>query len=128
MNFTTTELMAKGYNPDGTRIGSQPATVSKSVERERDLHDAILTYCSAKGWPIVHSRMDVPATCGVGTPDFAIAAPGGRTLWIECKARDCKLRPEQAAWMAALVRFGHIASVVRSMEEFLALVERHVTK
>lgn len=103
---------------------SPAPVVSRAVLREADLHDAILAFCRDMVWPCHHSRMDRPATCGVGTPDFAIAIPGGVTVWVEAKAKGGKLRPEQAAWLAGLRRVGHVAEVVRSMEEFRAVIEK----
>ncbi len=125
MRLTTSDLQAMGYNPDGTRIGRtdlhhvghEPST----IQREADLHDQILGYCRAKGWPVVHSRMDVPQTAGVGTPDFVVALPAGRVVWVEAKTRTGKLRPEQQAWLTALRAVGHKAEVVRSFAEFVAV-------
>lgn len=137
MGFTPDTLRALGcvQLPDGSyatkgavaRLGVHQDEPKKakgcqgSGEQERSLHEAIMAYCRSRCWPVVHSRMDRPATCGVGTPDFVIAMPGGRTLWIEAKTRFGKLRPEQLAWMAALRHVGHEAHVVRSMEEFVAI-------
>lgn len=100
----------------GKLVSSQPK--ASGVEREKDLHDAILAHCRFRGWPVVHSRMDVPQTAGVGTPDFVIALPEGRTVWVEAKSAKGKLSSEQRAWIATLIRVGHTAHVVRSMEEF----------
>lgn len=127
MRLTAAQLTALGWNPDGTRIASTKPTASPAVAREADLHDAILAHCRAKGWPVVHSRMDRPSTSGVGTPDFVVALPSGTTVWIEAKASGGKLRPEQAAWLAALRILGHRAEVVRSLPEFLALVSPEPT-
>lgn len=124
MRLTPSQLQALGYNPDGTRQGSQvaPGRAGAAV-READLHDTILAYCRVRGWPVVHSRMDVPQTAGVGTPDFVIALPGGRVVWVEAKAAAGKLRPEQQAWLTALRAVGHQADVVRSFADFLRLLE-----
>jgi hypothetical protein len=102
------------------RIVSSPVADS-GCDREKDLHDAILAHCRAMGWQRIHSRMDVPQTAGVGTPDFAIAMPSGRTLWVECKTAKGKLTPAQSAWLASLRKLGHRAEVVRSMAEFLKI-------
>lgn len=95
---------------------------AKAVEMEADLHESILQFCRDRGWRCVHSRMDRPSTCEVGTPDFAIVMPDGVTLWVEAKARTGKPTVEQLAWLAALHRLGHVCGVARSMEEFEALV------
>jgi hypothetical protein len=68
--------------------------------------------------------MDVPQTAGIGTPDFVVALPGGRTVWVECKTAKGKLTQPQAAWIAALNKVGHRAVVVRSMAEFLKVAQQ----
>jgi hypothetical protein len=126
MRLTASDLQSMGFNPDGSRIGkgpSGPVATSKVAVREADLHDSILAVCRARGWLPVHSRMDVPQTAGVGTPDFVVALPGARVVWVECKAAKGKLTTEQAAWLAGLRRLGHRAEVVRSLEEFLTVAE-----
>lgn len=97
-----------------------------AVDKESKLHAQILEECKGRGWPVHHARMDRPATCGVGTPDFAIALPNGRTVWIEAKSKTGKLSREQAAWIAALRRHGHAAEVVRSMSEFIRVTEEAI--
>ena len=97
-----------------------PPGHGQGVARERDLHAAILGFCRQQGWAVVHSRMDRPATSGIGTPDFVIGLPGGRTLWIEAKSGSKKPTPEQRAWLAMLRRLGHQAVIVRNLDEFLA--------
>lgn len=96
---------------------------SKTHETEAQLHQEILEYCRSKGWPVVHSRLDRPATVGVGTPDFTVAMPGGKTIWVEAKTAKGKLRPEQQAWLAALRAKGHRAGVVRHLQEFIIMTE-----
>ena len=111
--------------PDGSY--SPPSAIAKGLVRgtpatnEGQLHDEILAWCRAKGFPVVHSRMDRPSTSGIGTPDFVVALPKGQTVWVEAKTAKGKLRPEQAAWIAALRHHGHQAHVVRSFAEFIAL-------
>lgn len=100
------------------------ATASKAVEIEADLHEDILEFCKVRGWRAHHSRMDRPATCGVGTPDFAIAMPNGVTVWVEAKARTKKPTEEQLAWLAALNILGHVTGVVRNMDEFRTVIEK----
>jgi hypothetical protein len=89
---------------------------------EADLHDAILSECRRRGLRVIHSRMDRASTVAVGAPDFVIAMPRGRTLWIECKSSRGVIRHEQAAWLATLKDFGHQACVIRSLQEFLTLL------
>jgi hypothetical protein len=105
------------------RHGGFSAPLTKSQLSERDLHDAILNTCRARGFYPVHSRMDKPTTTALGTPDLIIALPNGKTLWIECKVGKAKLTPEQNARLAFLHHLGHEAHVVRSPEEFSKLCE-----
>ena len=75
--------------PDGSY--SPPSAIAKGLVRgtpatnEGQLHDEILAWCRAKGFPVVHSRMDRPSTSGIGTPDFVVALPKGQTVWVEAK-------------------------------------------
>lgn len=124
MKFTPANLTAMGYGIDGRRLQANAKAATDATASEAQLHREILDYCRARGWPVVHSRMDVPQTAGVGTPDFVVALPGGRTLWVEAKSKKGKLRPEQAAWMAALRAVEHEACVVRSMGDFFRCVEQ----
>lgn len=95
---------------------------ARTFARERDLHDAIAAFCKARGWFFVHSRMDQKTTTATGIPDFAIAADTGKTIWVEAKTRGGKLTPQQLITLAHLKKLGHVVGVVRSMEEFAALL------
>lgn len=94
----------------------------RQAPAEADLHDAIERECRRRGLCFIHSRMDRASTIQVGAPDFVIALPAGRTLWIECKSAKGVLRHCQAAFLATLRSLGHQAHVVRSLDEFLTLV------
>ncbi len=114
------QLMTDGSYAKASHVGRLVSVKPvDAVDSEAALHAEILEDCRAHGWPVHHARMDRPATCGVGTPDFAIALPNGRTVWIEAKSKTGKLSREQAAWIASLRRHGHTAEVVRSMSEFM---------
>ena len=129
MRLTSSDLQALGFNLDGTRIQPRPpGEPSKAVARESDLHESILSICRARRWLVVHSRMDIAQTASVGVPDFVVALPAGRVVWVECKSATGKLRHEQAAWLAALRSLGHTAEVVRSLPEFLAIVTNTSTE
>jgi hypothetical protein len=45
-------------------------------------------------------------------------------LFVECKSRNGKLSPAQAALKHHAEKLGHTVSVVRSLEEFLEVVNR----
>jgi len=96
-------------------------TRSEPVERERDLHDDIMTWCKSQ-WPQIkfrHARMDRATTEELGCEDFTLFLPEGRVAHIECKKKGQKQTQEQLAWACQLGRLGHKVSVVTNMEEFL---------
>jgi hypothetical protein len=103
--------------------GRGEAVPADAVNDEGSLHDQILAECRLRLWPVSHSRMDMATTQGKGTPDFCIAADGGRTFWVECKTAKGKLSPEQLGWQMLLERNGHHYSVIRSFSEFLELIK-----
>ena len=94
------------------------------IERESDLHRLIATVCKLRGWYFIHSRMDKRTTCNIGAPDFVIALPGGRTLWVEAKTSRGKMTPEQERARDMLIRLGHRQIVVRSIDEFISDMDR----
>ena len=90
------------------------------VESESDLQNDIESALKRLMWPYVRCRMDKATTFTVpGVPDFIIAAPNGKTIWIECKTRTGKTTMEQDGFGAWLKRNNHHYAVVRSMVEFL---------
>jgi len=97
-------------------------TIVRMASQEAELHDAILAECRRRGLRCIHSRMDRAATISVGAPDFVIALPAGRTLWVECKSAKGSLRHDQAAWLSTLHSLGHEAHLVRSFDAFLTLI------
>lgn len=92
-------------------------------QREAEIHREIMDYCNGLGWVAHHSRMDRPSTCGVGSPDFVVALPAGRTLYVEVKTSTGKLSTEQAAWIRRLQNLGHKTGVVRSLREFVQMAQ-----
>ena len=98
-------------------------TGQRPVERESDLHNLIAAELKARRIYFVHSRMDKAATNGIGTTDFIIALPGGKTLWVEAKTAKGKLSREQSGVALLLKIARHHHTVVRSMPEFLEQLE-----
>ena len=96
---------------------------SKSIEREKYLHDSIIVECRRMGWAFVHSRMDRATTQAKGVPDFIIALPEGRTLWIECKSKIGKQSSEQQAFAYHIESLGHEYYEVRDFGDFLGVVQ-----
>lgn len=99
--------------------GQQPRYASD--DREAQLQQRIADWLDEKRWPYVRQRMDRATSCQVGVPDFIIAAPAGKTLWIECKVVGNKLSQEQVVWIHRLETSGHNARVVYSFDEFLVI-------
>lgn len=95
---------------------------------EGKLHEEIIKKLKALNWPYCHSRMDVPSTISWGNvwgvTDFIIAAPKGVTLWVEVKSKTGKMEPDQTGFGMALLKQCHKWYVVRSMDEFQAVLER----
>ena len=101
---------------------AQPAGTSDGCSIEADLHQQIKDHCKSKGWKAHYCRMDKPTTCGVGDPDFIIAADKGRTFYIEAKTKTGKLTEAQMAAAAWLRKLGHEYHIVRSYQQFVSVV------
>lgn len=121
------DWLAKGYvlNRAGELEKARAAVQNDGPGQstsERELHDQILDLCRSRGYYVVHARMDMRSTIAVGAPDFVVFLPGGRVLVVEAKTRTGKLSTEQQACCAWLSRLGHVYNVVRSIENFEALL------
>lgn len=97
------------------------STAMAPVEDESLLHNQIIAECKRRGWIYFHSRMDKPTGATIGTPDFILAADGGRTFFIECKAAVGKLSTAQLGMQAWAKKLNHTIHVIRSFEEFIQL-------
>ena len=91
---------------------------------ELELHNEIIRECRRRGWVYVHSNPTKKATNQPGTPDFIIAADGGRTLYVECKTKTGKLSKAQADFKRDIEALGHQFHLVRSMKQFLSVCHR----
>ena len=88
------------------------------------LQREIIDHC-AKQWPrwkYRYARTDRKTTEELGTEDFTIFMPGGRTIHVECKARNKKPSPQQLIWATELKALGHTVHFVWSFEDFLKAV------
>lgn len=99
-----------------------PPKTKGAVEREADLHNAIMTECDRRGWIALHGSMAHVSRRTIGEPDFVILADAGRTIYIEAKTAKGKLSSGQCALHAWASKLGHTVHVVRSLEEFLKLI------
>lgn len=97
---------------------------------EADVQHHILNYLALCGvvafWIPNHGKMDpktgrynrVDAHHIKGVPDLAVILKGGRTAWFEVKRPDDGVvSPAQQHLLGLLVQMGHVAAVVRSVEE-----------
>jgi hypothetical protein len=107
-----------------SRESGQPVP-EDAVDRESELHSAILAWCNQQvPQPAVkHDRMDKASRSTPGSPDFIIFWRG-RVIIPECKTRDGKVSPAQAIWHHLAKANGFTVSIVRSMSDFLAIVNR----
>jgi hypothetical protein len=95
-----------------------------AVDDESTLHADVLRECKARGWLCLHGSMAHRTRRNPGEQDCTIFADGGRVFVVEAKSRSGKLSAEQlgiAAWMEKL---GHKHNVVRSLGEFIDLVNK----
>ncbi|MCE5335578.1 MAG: VRR-NUC domain-containing protein [Desulfobacteraceae bacterium] len=84
---------------------------------ESSLQERIEKWCRENGFPFFHDRSrgwNEP-----GFPDLVIALRCGKTLWIELKSKDGRLKSEQEKWRLQLMALGHEHFVIRSFKRFL---------
>lgn len=109
-------------------LAGQPSGQSLSSRRtarpflEADFHDKVESYCRGRGWYYLHSRTDRRTTVAVGAPDFCIAMPEGKVLWLELKRPGGKATVKQQATIAHLRKLGHVAAVVDNWEDAYLLL------
>lgn len=118
MSFTLAQFQALPAKMRGESSKPSADAVSREVE---DLHEPIMKWCADNRVPYIHARTDQPSGIGRGAPDFTIFYRQ-KVLLIECKSRQGKVKPEQFAWHLLADRQGFCVHVVRSMEEFQALL------
>jgi hypothetical protein len=123
MRFTHADYLAACARMTKTKQPTLPAFASNKSEAA--LHQEIIDFCKAQvpRWKFIRCRMDLPSSIEVGAHDFTIFASYGRVFSIECKTAKGKLSNEQLGWAHEMNLNGHTVHVVRSMEEFLAIVK-----
>lgn len=124
MRMTMAEYLAYEAK-HGLRHGFIPKGQETEVEKEIPLHDEVIKFCRSQfpPWKFRHARTDKRTTEEIGVEDFSIFMPGGKTLHVECKAKDKKQTPEQLAWAKQLEMLNHKLHVVTSFEQFLQLTK-----
>ena len=121
-NWTRDQLMIHDAKTGKKSTVNKSWVESKASEREKDLHIAIILECRRMGFAFVHSRMDRATTQSKGVPDFIIALPEGKTIWIECKSKSGKKSPEQMAFDYHLRKLEHRSYEVRSLDDFTSIL------
>lgn len=107
---------------DAFRFAS-PKVDAVAAGTELALHNEIIKECRRQGWDYTHSDPTRPATNQPGTPDFIIAADGGRTLYVECKTVAGKLSKAQENKRRKLIALGHQWLTCRSLAQFKTWAE-----
>ena len=88
-----------------------------------------MDHCNAQWprWKFVHSRMDrATSPDQKGVPDFVIALPGGKTLYVEAKRPGEKVKPAQRDWHTEMLKLGHYVYVVHDLSEFLDAIKANL--
>lgn len=100
-----------------------PSAYGVSPGKEIELlHEPILKWCLDNRAPFVHARSDKRSGINVGAPDFIIGWKG-KVFWIECKTKTGKMENEQIGFKILLELQGLEYHVIRTMEEFYALMK-----
>lgn len=110
-----------------SRTKSPQSRSSTGCSREADLHRFVLEECSRRMWIVFHGAMAHRTFRTPGEPDFVILMHGGKMLMIEAKTGTGKLSPDQRAIAAWANQLGHTIHVVRSEDDWHALLEKEVS-
>lgn len=121
-NWTEADVAA--FNARARQAGMPELSESSipGADDERQLHEQISAECRRRGWIALHGAMSERTARNLGEWDYEILADGGRVFLIELKSRTGKLRPEQAALHHWAAKLGHKSHVVRSVEQFLEII------
>jgi hypothetical protein len=118
---------------DRLGMGKRPPE-SQSVDpvgdgEELGLHAEIMKYCNAQWppWVFIHTDPKRKSRATPGAPDFVIYSCYG-ILSVECKDRTGKRSPEQTQFAYVASLSGHEIPIVRSMQDFLNVIEKAKTK
>src|SRR5438876_11763707 len=115
------ERMAARVEAANARADGKP--IDDSVPREDKLRRDVLDECQRRGWIVLAGNPARRTGRTIGEFDLTVLADAGRVFHVELKSKSGKLRPEQAALHAWAKKLGHSPAVVRSMAEFVALVD-----
>ncbi len=90
------------------------------LQSEAEFQSEVIKYAKMRGWRTCHFRASMnqrgkwqTAVQGDGAGFVDLVLVRERVLWIELKAENGKLSPEQEAWIAALMAAGQEVYVWR---------------
>lgn len=98
-----------------------------SNRRESDLHKQILAECSRRNLVCFHGSTAHKTRRTPGEPDCVILLPGGRVLLVECKTKAGQRSEAQIDVFLRAHLLGHTVHLVRSFEDFHALLIAKLT-
>lgn len=115
----------KARNPHIYGENTERVIDANAVDDESQLHNDIIEYCKNQRppWIYFHGSMAVKTSRTKGENDFHILANHGRVFFIECKSKTGKISADQRDIIHWANLLGHMIHVVRSIEEFKAVVE-----
>lgn len=102
---------------------NQIREVPEAVDDESDLQEQCINEVKRRGWFVVHSRMDLPTTTPLGTPDLIVFADNGVTYLFELKSKSGKLRPKQLGVKMMLEKLGHEVHVIYNFQSFFDAIK-----
>lgn len=118
--MTTAEYhMLASRRPDLVCVPKPP----QAPERESELHSQIRSECKRRGWLVFSGAMHKRTWRTKGEPDFVILLPNGETALIEAKTRTGALSEDQIDVAAQCAALGHTVHTVRSLTEFVRILE-----
>lgn len=102
----------------------------KVAPLESKLHQQIMDHCDQQWprWKYIHSRTDKRTTNERGVPDFFIALPNTKGMFVECKRPGEKLTADQLRWYAELKKLGWTVHIVTNLQAFLDAVGLYLSK
>jgi hypothetical protein len=126
MGISNAEFLALQARVAGNFKQPPPAPSQDAVPVEIPLHKDIIKFCDSQRprWKYIHARTDRESTIAEGAQDFTIFMPGARVLCVECKSKTGKLDPAQVVWAHEMRTNGFTVEVVRSMADFMAVINK----
>lgn len=103
---------------DGT-----PVEGVESGKEIKELHEPTMEYLKHNHLPYIHANPCEASGINPGAPDFIIFK-GGKVILIEYKTRTGKMSIVQLAWKLLAEREGFEVHVLRSMDEFYAVMNQ----